>query len=71
MRVGTVQLEKGDSRVGVVQKLRPGRTGCGVLIDFAGSDQLVNFDFEIVEFRDGVTELSLVNFETGFVEFAE
>ena len=60
-----------NDRIGVAQKFLPGRTESGILVYFAGRDKMIDSDFEVVELRDGVAEFSLVNLESGFVEFNE
>src|SRR5688572_7933834 len=71
---GALRLEivkSRNDRIGVVQKLLPGGTESGILVYFASRDELIDFDLEVVEFHNGVAEFSLVNLESGFVEFNE
>ena len=64
-------VKRRDSCIGVGQQLCTGRAEGGILVYFTGGDERVDTHLEVIELLNGITKLSLVNFEASFVEFSE
>ena len=60
-----------NDRVGVVQKVLPGRSESRILVEFASGNHVVDLLLEISDLRDGVAELALIERQRNAVELAQ